>query len=201
MFAAKMQPRWISTEEYLQQEETATDRHEYFKGEIFMMAGGTHNHEVICGNMFAALHQHARRKGCTAYGSNMKILVKANSLYTYPDAMLVCGQIEFAAERKDIVTNPLVIVEVLSASTQSYDRGDKFALYRGIPAFAHYLLIHQDTPHIEYHQKTNRGWLLTELTGLDALLTLPGLAFQLPLAELYLGVDWLPSTAALASGE
>lgn len=194
-----MKPRWISPEEYLQQEETATDRHEYFKGEIFMMAGGTHNHEVICGNMFAALHQHARRKGCTAYGSNMKILVKANGLYTYPDAMLVCGQIEFAAERKDIVTNPLVIVEVLSATTQSYDRGDKFALYRGIPAFAHYVLMHQDQSHIEYHQKTSRGWLLTELTGLDAIFTLAGLDFDLPLVELYIGVDWLSSTASISS--
>ena len=193
-----MKPRWISPEEYLQQEEIATDRHEYFKSEVFMMAGGTHNHEVICGNMFAALHQHARRKGCTAYGRNMKILVKANGLYTYPDTMLVCGQIEFVAERKDIIINPLVIVEVLSDSTQSYDRGDKFALYRGIPVFAHYVLIHQDQPHIEYHQKTNRGWLLTELVGLDTLLTLPGLDFQLPLTELYLGVDWLPATAPIA---
>lgn len=152
MLAAKMTPRWSSPEEYLQQEETATDR--------------------------------------------MKILVKANGLYTYPDAMLVCGQIEFVAERKDII-NPLVIVEVLSDSTQSYDRGDKFALYRGIPVFAHYVLIHQDQPHIEYHQKTNRGWLLTELVGLDTLLTLPGLDFQLPLTELYLGVDWFPATASI----
>lgn len=195
-----MKPRWISPKEYLQQEETATDRHEYFKGEIFMMAGGTHNHEVIGVNIVSALHQHARRQGCTAYGSNMKILVKANGLYTYPDAMLVCGQLEFVAERKDIITNPLVIVEVLSASTQSYDRGDKFALYRGIPAFTHYVLIHQDQPHIEYHQKTKQGWLLTELAGLDAMLTLTGLDFQLPLTEVYLGVDWPSSAAPVASG-
>lgn len=193
MFAAKMKPRWISPEEYLQQEETATERHEYFNGEIFMMAGGTHNHEVINVNMIAALHQHARRKGCTAYGSNMKILVKANGLFTYPDAMLICGKIEFVPERKDIVTNPALIVEVLSESTQSYDRGDKFALYRGLPAFTHYLLIHQDRPLIEYHQKTNQGWLLTEVEGLEAMLTLDGLDLQLPLNELYVGVDWLSS--------
>ena len=83
MLAAKMKPRWISPEEYLQQEEIATDRHEYFKGEVFMMAGGTHNHEVICGNMFAALHQHARPKGWTASGSKKKIPVTTGTLPTH----------------------------------------------------------------------------------------------------------------------
>ncbi len=161
-----MKPRWTSPEEYLHQEETASDRHEYFNGEIFMMAGGTHNHEVIGVNLIAALHQYTRGKQCTAYGSNMKILVAAHGLYTYPDAMLVCGKIDFVVGRKDVITNPLLIIEVLSDSTQSYDRGDKFALYRGLPAFAHYLLIHQDRPFVEYHQRTERGWLLTEIAGL-----------------------------------
>lgn len=193
MFAAKMKPRWISPEEYLLQEETATDRHEYFNGEVFMMAGGTHNHERICGNVFAALHQHARKQKCTAYGSNMKILVNTNGLYTYPDAMLVCGKIEFVAARTDIVTNPLLIVEVLSNSTQSYDRGDKFALYRAIPTFVHYLLFHQDRPLLEYHQKTKRGWLLTELEGIDAAINLETLEFQGSMREFYEGVDWLRS--------
>ncbi|RLT33974.1 MAG: Uma2 family endonuclease [Chloroflexi bacterium] len=193
MFAAKMKPRWISSEEYLAQEETSTDRHEYLNGQIYMMAGGTHNHERIVGNVFAALHQYARRKKCTAYGSNMKILVKANGLYTYPDAMLVCGKIGFAAERKDIIINPLLIVEVLSDSTQSYDRGDKFALYRGIPIFTHYLLIHQDRPLVEYHRKTGAGWLLTEVEGKDAALIVDPLELQLPFDELYEGVDWLPA--------
>ena len=192
MFAAKMKPRWISPEEYLQQEDTSTERHEYFKGEIFMMAGGTYNHERIGGNCFAILHQHARRKRCTAFGANMKIQVKANGLYTYPDAMLVCGKIEFGEERKDIVTNPQLIVEVLSDSTQSYDRGDKFALYRGIPAFTHYLLIHQDQPLVEFHHKTPLGWLLTEIKGIDAVLNLAQIDLQIPLSELYEGVDWLP---------
>jgi Uma2 family endonuclease len=196
MFAAKMKPRWISPEEYLEQEETATDRHEYFNGQIYMMAGGTHNHERIVGNVFAALHQHARRQKCTAYGSNMKILVKANGLYTYPDAMVVCGRIGFAAERKDIVLNPVLIVEVLSDSTQSYDRGDKFALYRGVPSFAHYLLFHQDQPLLEYHRKTAAGWLLTEIEGIDAVLTIEALELDLALNELYEGVDWLPAEEA-----
>jgi Uma2 family endonuclease len=193
MFAARMKPRWISPEEYLAQEETSTDRHEYFNGLVYMMAGGTHNHERIVGNILVALHQHARRKKSTAYGSNMKILVKANGLYTYPDAMLVCGKIGFAVERKDIVINPLLIVEVLSDSTQSYDRGDKFALYRGVPTFTHYLLVHQDQPLIEYHRKTGAGWLLTEIEGIDAVLSVDALELQLPLNELYEGVDWLPA--------
>ena len=186
-----MKPRWISPEEYLRQEEVATDKHEYFNGEVFAMAGGTHNHEMISGNVFAALHQYARRKKCTAYGANMKILVQKNELYAYPDAKLLCGKLEFVADRKDIITNPLLIVEVLSDSTQSYDRGDKFALYRGLPSFAHYLLIHQERPLIEYSQKTPQGWLLTEVEGLDAVLNLKSLGLEIPLAELYEGVDWL----------
>ena len=195
MFAVKMKPRWISPEEYLRQEEYATDRHEYLNGEIFAMAGGTHNHEVIGGNVFAALHQHARHKKCTAYGANMKILVQEEGLYTYPDAMLLCGKLEFAAGRKDIITNPLLIVKGLSDSTQSYDRGDKFALYRRLPTFVHYLLIHQDRPLIEYHQKTTLGWLLTEVTGIDSTLNLASMALEMPLAQLYEGVDWLPEPA------
>lgn len=191
MFAAKMKPRLMSPEEYLHQEETSTDRHEYFKGEVFLMAGGTYNHERIGGNCFAIFHQYARKKGCSPFGSNMKIQVKANGLFTYPDAMLVCGKIEFAGERKDVITNPLLIVEVLSNSTQSYDRGDKFALYRGLPSLAHYLLIHQDEPLIEYHQKTRQGWLLTETSGIDATLNLETIDLSIPLHELYEGVDWL----------
>lgn len=189
-----MKPRWISPEEYLQQEQTSTDRHEYFKGEIFLMAGGTHNHEMVCIGITSALRQRARGRGCTAYGSNMKIQVKSKGLYTYPDAMLVCGKIEFAENRKDIITNPLLIVEVLSDSTQSYDRGDKFALYRGVPSFAHYLLIHQDRPLIEYHEKGARGWLLTEIEGINATLDLGALDLKISFAELYEGVDWLPAS-------
>ena len=195
MIAARMKPRWISPEAYLEQEETAAERHEYFDGGISLMAGGTHNHEMIRGNLLTALHQHGRSRKCIAFGSNMKILVKQNGLYTYPDAMLVCGKPEFAADRNDIITNPLLIVEVLSDSTQSYDRGDKFARYRAIPSFTHYLLIHQDRPLVEYHQKTSRGWLSTELTGLETVLTLAELECQLPFTELYADVDWLPANA------
>jgi Uma2 family endonuclease len=192
----KMKPPWFSPEMYLAQEETATDRHEYFNGQISVIPSGTHNHEMVRLNVIAALHQHARRQKCTAYGSNMKILVKANGLYTYPDAMVVCGRIGFAAERKDIILNPVLIVEVLSDSTQSYDRGDKFALYRGVPSFAHYLLFHQDQPLLEYHRKTAAGWLLTEIEGIDAVLTIEALELDLALNELYEGVDWLPAEEA-----
>jgi len=186
-----MPTRWISPEEYLHQEETATERHEYINGKVVLLEGGTHNHEMIRGNLLTALHQHVRRRACTVLGSNMKITAKANGFISYADILLVSGKIEFAPERKDIVTNPLLIVEVLSNATQSYDRGDKFALYRGIPSFAHYLLIHQDQLLVEYHQKTNRGWLLSEIAGMEATLQLPELEFQMPFTELYVGVDWL----------
>jgi Uma2 family endonuclease len=195
MFAAKMPSRWISPEEYLHQEDTATERHEYFNGKVSLLEGGMHNHEMVRCNLLMALHRHVRRRAFTVLGCNMKIMANASGFISYPDILLISGKTEFAPERKDIVTNPLLIVEVLSASTQSYDRGDKFALYRGIPAFAHYLLIHQDQPLVEYHQKTKRGWLLSEIAGIDAVLSLAELECDLPFTELYTGVDWLTNLA------
>lgn len=116
----------------------------------------------------------------------MKVLVAAHGLYTYPDAMLVCGKVEFAPGRKDVVANPLLIVEVLSDSTQSYDRGD---------SFAHYLLVHQDRPLVEHHQRTERGWLPTEVAGLDASLDLETIDLSIPLHEVFVCMDWLEEAA------
>lgn len=194
-----MKPALLNVEEYFLQEESATERHEYFNGRISTLSGESHNHEAVRGNVVAALYQFSRHNRYSSYGCGLKICIQSNGLITYPDAMLVCGKIEFAAERKDVITNPLLIVEVLSSSTQSYDRGDKFALYRGLPSFAHYLLIHQDEPLIEYHQKTRLGWLLTETTGIEATLNLETIEFSLPLRELYEGVDWLENDPVAAS--
>ncbi len=100
MFAAKMPARWITSEEYLQQEETSTERHEYCNGEVSLLEGGTHNHEMARCNSLTALHQHARRCECRAFGCNMKIIASTNEFITYPDAMLVCSKIEFAKTAK-----------------------------------------------------------------------------------------------------
>jgi Uma2 family endonuclease len=199
MAVARITPKQYTAEEYLDLEEAATFHSEYFQGEIFAMAGGSYNHDVIAGNIYAALHQFGQTKPCTAFTSNMKVLVEAHGLYTYPDAMLVCGKPQFQIGRTDTIVNPLLLVEVLSKSTESYDhevgakrhRGKKFDFYRSIPTFEHYLLIEQDQIHVEYYQRLADGrWILTVLKARDEALRLLAIEFEVTLYNLYTKVDW-----------
>lgn len=182
---------FFTPEEYLSLEEKADHKSEYFNGEIFAMAGGSYNHNVIVSNVNAALNQFAESKPCVAFTSDMRVLVKANGLYTYPDTMLVCGQIEFAEARNDTITNPLVIVEVLSKSTRDYDRGFKFESYRLIETLQDYLLIDQERVHVEYFYKLEDGrWVLIETNLPETTLTLQAINFPLPVNRIYQKVDW-----------
>ncbi len=187
----KKQLTFYTPEEYLALEEKADYKSEYFNGEIFAMAGGSYNHNVIAGNINAALNQYAESKPCVAFISDMRVLVKANGLYTYPDAILVCGQVEFAEGRNDTLTNPLIIVEVLSKSTRDYDRGFKFESYRLIETLQDYLLIDQERVHVEYFHKLEDGrWVLIETNLPEAELTLQAINFTLPISHIYHKVDW-----------
>jgi Uma2 family endonuclease len=194
MAVARIKSIRYTPEEYLAMEEVADHRSEYYQGEIYAMAGGSYNHDVLAGNSYALLHQFARPKGCTAFTSNMRLLVEAHGLYTYPDAMLVCGKPQFALNRKDVILNPVLLVEVLSKSTQSYDRGDKFEFYRSIPTFQAYVMIDQDRIYVEYYQRLDaKRWVLTELTDADSSLTIQSLGLEIPLRQLYEQVDWFAS--------
>jgi Uma2 family endonuclease len=187
----KKQPTFYTPEEYLVLEEKADHKSEYFNGEVFAMAGGSYNHNVIAGNINAALNQFAESKPCVAFTSDMRVLVKANGLYTYPDAMLVCGQVEFAEGRNDTITNPFIIVEVLSKSTRDYDRGFKFESYRLIETLQDYLLIDQERVHVEYFHKLEDGrWVLIETNLPEAELTLQTINFTLAISRIYHKVDW-----------
>jgi len=187
----KKQLTFYTPEEYLALEEKADHKSEFFNGEIFAMAGGSYNHNVIAGNINAALNQFAESKPCVAFTSDMRVLVKANGLYTYPDATLVCGQVEFAEGRNDTITNPLIIVEVLSKSTRDYDRGFKFESYRLIETLQDYLLIDQERVHVEYFHKLEDGrWVLIETNLPEAELTLQTINFPLPISRIYHKVDW-----------
>ncbi len=182
---------FYTPEEYLALEEKADYKSEYFNGEIFAMAGGSYNHNVIAGNINAALNQFAGSKPCVAFTSDMRVLVKANSLYTYPDAMLVYGPVEFAEARNDTITNPLVIVEVLSNSTRDYDRGFKFESYRLIETLQDYLLIDQERVHVEYFHKLEDGrWVLIETNLPEVTLTLQAINFSVAVNRIYQKVDW-----------
>lgn len=185
-------PNTISPEEYLELEQKAPYKSEYVSGEIFMMAGGSPNHNRISLNVSGRLGFGLEGKGCEAFNSDQRLYVTRNGLFTYPDVMVVCGQIEFAQKDRDAITNPVVIVEVLSPSTQDYDRGGKFELYRDIDSFREYLLIHQDKVHIEHYHKDDAGrWVLIDIKDIEATLTIQAIDFSIPVRRIYERVDWL----------
>jgi Uma2 family endonuclease len=185
------QPKYYTPEEYLALEEAAETKNEYFQGEIFAMSGGSTNHNQIAVSICTILDVAFEEKPCKVFSSDVRLLVQANGLYTYPDAMVVCGPIEYAEGRNDTVTNPIVIVEVLSKSTREYDRGKKFELYRDLPSFQDYLLIDQDRVYIEHYHKLKDGrWVLTLFNNLETNLTLTAIDVSLSVRRIYHKVDW-----------
>lgn len=192
MSVSGQRPQSISPEEYLQRERTAVQKSEYFAGEVFLMAGASPNHNRIVANVSAELNLGLRGSRCEAFNSDQRLFVKQNGLYTYPDLMAVCGRIEFDLRDKDSITNPVLIVEVLSPSTANYDRGGKFELYRDISSFAEYVLIHQDKIHVAHHRRDAQNrWLMTEFKALEDELPFETVGLAVPLARVYERVDWL----------
>lgn len=192
MAVALRREKLYTPEEYLTLEEGAAYKSEYYKGIIYAMAGGSLSHNRIVGNVYTSLHTGVRSTRCEAFNSDMRLVVNANGLYTYPDAMVICGSPEFAQGRNDTVTNPTVIVEVLSPSTQDYDRGGKFELYRTIPTLRDYVVVHQDRIYIEYqHKQVDGRWVLTEITDIEASLTIESIQLDIAVRLIYERVDWL----------
>ncbi|HXW00748.1 MAG TPA: Uma2 family endonuclease [Anaerolineae bacterium] len=183
--------KYYSPEEYLALEEAVDYRSEYYQGEIFAMSGGSANHNRIVGNIYITLREALEGKSCESFITDMRLLVKKSGLYTYPDVMVVCGKLKFVKGRTDTLTNPVVIVEVLSESTQGYDRGAKFELYRAIDTLQDYVLIDQARVHVEYFRRLEDGrWLLAEFNELEAVLQLESVAVEIPLSRMYQRVEW-----------
>jgi Uma2 family endonuclease len=175
----------------LARERAAEFRSEYFAGEMFAMSGGSFRQSVIRMNLSRELSATLKGRPCVACDSDLRIKVIASGLYTYPDASVICEPIEFDDDQRDTVLNPVLLVEVLSPSTEAYDRGKKFEHYRRIPSLREYLLVSQDAPHIEHFQRNeDQTWTLTEVAGLEAIITLPTLGVQLPLREIFDKVDF-----------
>jgi Uma2 family endonuclease len=180
----------ISPAEYLEMERAASYKSEYYQGEIFAMAGAGNNYNIVTANLIILIGGFLRGKGCTIYPSDMRLHIPENGLYTYPDAMVVCGQKEFLDDQKDTLTNPILIIEVLSDSTESYDRGRKFGFYRSIPTFREYLLVDAQRVNAELYRKNEAGlWELHESPDLDGTLQLASIQFDLPLRDLYEGTE------------
>lgn len=189
----KPNPR-MTFDDWLAAERLATEgRSEFLNGEVFAMAGGSEAHNLIAGNVIRELGNRFKGRPCYAYTSDMKVRVESANLGAYPDAMAVCGERRFWDEGKDVITNPALIVEVLSDSTEAYDRGDKFAYYRRIPSLVAYLLLSQHRVSAElYLRQPNGDWLLSTYEDLAACIPLAALGVELPMAEIYDKVELSP---------
>lgn len=181
----------ISTADYLALERNSELKSEFFDGEIFAMGGGSPTHSLIAANFVGEARQSLKGKPCVVYTSDLRVKVSSTGLYTYPDATIVCGDLQFDDERRDTVTNPTVIVEVLSDSPEKYDRGRKSSHYRQIPSVREIILIAQDEAHVErYVRQPEGGWLLLEERDLNGSFNLSSLNVTIAMSELYRNVKF-----------
>lgn len=190
------QPKtYYTPEQYLEMERSASYKSEYFRGEIFAMAGAKPRHNRLVGNLNILIGGHLWRKKCQIFGSDQRVLTATNDgLYSYPDLTIICGPPRFTDLVKDTVTNPTIIVEVLSKSTEAYDRGEKFRLYRRLPSFVEYVLIDARKPLAEVHRKVSGVWsLVSEAEKIEQEIYLESIDLHLALADVYEGWAELPA--------
>jgi Uma2 family endonuclease len=180
----------FTEDEYLERERKAEGKSEFVNGEILAMAGGSPRHNAIAMNVAWAVRNQLSGRRCLVFGSDQRIHVPATGLYTYPDVSVTCDGPRFLDSARDTLINPKILVEVLSSSTEAYDRGAKFAHYRSIPSLEEYLLVSQDQKRVEHYRRIEpRQWLLTEYDGEDA--SVPVLGLDVPLREIYANLDLL----------
>ena len=178
--------RYYTSEEYLAFEVSSELRHEYIDGEIVPMTGAMPNHNFIAGAIYAAILYELRRQDYQVFIAEQRLWIPKANTHAYPDVMVVAGELDLKPGRRDTITNPRLIVEVLSKSTRSYDKDQKFAAYRTISSFQEYVLVDQYSAHIEHYWKTDASqWTFREYHGLAAIATLSSVPAQLELADVY----------------
>ena len=177
----------FSPHEYLALERRSETRNEYYHGEIFAMAGANREHNLITANVLRDIGNQLEDRPCESYPSDMRVAVEATGLYTYPDVSVVCGDPRFQDSTADTLLNPTVLIEVLSPSTEAYDRGIKFHQYRRIVSLREFVLISQDRMMVELYTRQGSNWVLSELSEPDQILTLESIGCQIPLADLRQG--------------
>lgn len=177
----------FTVEKYLQLEQSAEQKHEYFQGEISAMSGAGARHNVIFSNLFGELAYILKSNHCRPYGSDLRIHIPENTLFTYPDISIICRDIVSAADDNDTVIQPSVLIEILSPSTKNYDRGTKFKLYRDIPTLKEYVLIDSEAISVEIFRLNDGHWQLDEYKNPDEILEINAVGFRLSLNEIYQG--------------
>jgi Uma2 family endonuclease len=184
----------ITPQEYLIRERQASIKSEFYQGEIFATGGGSANHSLIAANLVREAGNALKDKPCTVFNSDLRVQVQATGLYTYPDATIVCGEQIFDDDHRDTLLNPTVIIEVLSDSTEKYDRGKKSNHYRQIASLKELILIAQDRPQVErFTRQPNGDWLFHEQKELSAEFELKSLGISVAMSELYRGVKFEPT--------
>jgi Uma2 family endonuclease len=190
--SAQAQPR-VTPEQYLAAERAAEFKHEYYDGHIYAMTGGSYRHGQIIGNLTAELHTALRKRPCSVVPNDLRLRVSPGGLSTYPDIVVICGDPKFADDQDDTLLNPALIVEVLSPSTEAYDRGFKSAQYRTLESLQEYALVSQTEPRVEvFRRQAGAHWLLSEAIGLEAVCDFGSLDCAVPLAGIYAKVFFSP---------
>lgn len=181
----------VTPEEYLAAERLSETRSEYLDGGVFPMPGASINHVQIAFNIGTELNLQLRTRPCRVLGMDLKVRMPDSRKFFYPDVVVVCGEAQFHDERKDIILNPVLVIEVLSRSTEAFDRGAKFRAYRTIDSLQEYLLVEQDSPLVEqYVREADGRWALSTAAGLESSLTLPSVECTLNLGAVYDKVDF-----------
>jgi len=174
-----------TTEEYLARERMAESKSEYLDGEVLAMAGASRAHNLISGNLYREVSQQLRGRPCETYTADMRVRVRETGLYTYPDIVVACGDIQFEDDQVDTLLNPVVVVEVLSPRTEAYDRGEKFAHYRRLDSLQEYLLVSQDKVRVERYVRQGDQWVLSELNRLEDVLHIDAIGCRVRLGDIY----------------
>lgn len=184
-------PKIYTINEYLDLEINSNERHEYIKGEIIKMTGGTPNHNKIAGNLYAALNFALKKQPFQVFFADQRVWIPNYHIYTYPDIMIIKDDLQFQEGRKDTLINPYIIIEVLSKSTRSYDKDDKFTAYRSIETFCEYLLIDQYKLQIDHYSKTDKNqWLFREYKTEKDIINFDKIDFEISLIDIYDKVDF-----------
>ena len=187
----QLQSRRLTEAEYLAIERKAPLKSEFYEGEMFAMAGGSPMHSLIAANLIRVLGNKLTGQGCLTFTSDLRLKVEMTGLHTYADVSVVCGGLRFADAEQDALVNPTVVAEVLSDSTEGYDRGEKFEHYRRIASLRAYLLVSHHKPALELFLRGAGGeWMLHEAAGPDASLEIPPLRITLPLNEVFANVKF-----------
>lgn len=189
----------FTAEEYLAFERAAEMKHEYLDGQIYAMAGASPQHNQICFNLAGELRPQLKGRPCRGFSSDQKTSTDPADLFSYPDLTIVCGEPKFHDEQQDVMLNPTVIIEVLSPTTEAYDRGEKFARYRQLKSLSDYILVAQDKACIEHYirQPGKRPWLYIVETDLSAKIWIASIKCELKLADVYDLVEFPPQKAPM----